>query len=97
MSGHRNAYECIAAFSATDFTEDVRSFDVPRADRLVEPFRRADLVDVSKAWIRFGLRRDFVAAVYSTWPAAGFHGRLVQLTLRRLRSNPLDPLPMVRW
>lgn len=29
MSGHRNAYECIAAFSETDFTEDLKRFDVP--------------------------------------------------------------------
>lgn len=29
QSGHRNAYECIAAFSATDFRADVAKFDVP--------------------------------------------------------------------
>jgi non-heme chloroperoxidase len=29
QSGHRNAYECIAAFSATDFRGDLASFDVP--------------------------------------------------------------------
>jgi non-heme chloroperoxidase len=29
MSGHKNAYDCIAAFSATDFTEDLRAFDKP--------------------------------------------------------------------
>ena len=28
-SGHRNAYECIAAFSATDFRDDLAKFDVP--------------------------------------------------------------------
>ncbi|MDP9794285.1 non-heme chloroperoxidase [Catenuloplanes nepalensis] len=28
-SGHRNAYECIAAFSATDFRPDLAAFDVP--------------------------------------------------------------------
>ncbi|GIH02792.1 chloroperoxidase [Rhizocola hellebori] len=28
-SGHRNAYECIAAFSATDFRGDLARFDVP--------------------------------------------------------------------
>ncbi|MEU4420158.1 alpha/beta hydrolase [Actinoplanes sp. NPDC024001] len=28
-SGHRNAYECIAAFSATDFRDDLARFDVP--------------------------------------------------------------------
>ncbi|MGV9411076.1 alpha/beta fold hydrolase [Nocardia sp. NPDC003693] len=28
-SGHRNAYECIAAFSATDFRDDLARVDVP--------------------------------------------------------------------
>lgn len=27
--GHRNAYECVAAFSATDFRPDLAKFDVP--------------------------------------------------------------------
>jgi non-heme chloroperoxidase len=29
MSGHKNAYDCIEAFSATDFTEDLKKIDVP--------------------------------------------------------------------
>lgn len=29
MAGHKNAYDCIAAFSATDFTEDLKKFDRP--------------------------------------------------------------------
>lgn len=29
QAGHRNAYECIAAFSATDFRADLDAFDVP--------------------------------------------------------------------
>jgi non-heme chloroperoxidase len=29
QSGHRNAYECIAAFSATDFRADLDAIDVP--------------------------------------------------------------------
>ncbi|GIH25333.1 hypothetical protein Aph01nite_36430 [Acrocarpospora phusangensis] len=28
-AGHRNAYECVAAFSATDFRGDLARFDVP--------------------------------------------------------------------
>jgi non-heme chloroperoxidase len=28
-AGHRNAYECIAAFSATDFRPDLDAIDVP--------------------------------------------------------------------
>lgn len=29
MAGHKNTYDSIAAFSATDFTEDLKRFDVP--------------------------------------------------------------------
>jgi len=29
MSGHKNAFDCIKAFSETDFTEDLKRFDVP--------------------------------------------------------------------
>ena len=29
MAGHKNAYDCIKAFSETDFTEDLTKFDVP--------------------------------------------------------------------
>jgi len=29
MCGHKAAYDCIKAFSETDFTEDLRKFDVP--------------------------------------------------------------------
>lgn len=29
LAGHKNAHDCIEAFSATDFTEDLQRFDVP--------------------------------------------------------------------
>ena len=29
MGGHKNTYDCIKAFSETDFTEDLKKFDVP--------------------------------------------------------------------
>jgi non-heme chloroperoxidase len=28
-SGHKNAYDCIKAFSETDFTYDLKKFDIP--------------------------------------------------------------------
>ncbi|HEX6861355.1 MAG TPA: hypothetical protein VF414_00985 [Thermoanaerobaculia bacterium] len=64
-------------------------------DWLVEPFRRADWVDVSRVRT-FGLPRSLLREIFATWPNAGFHKRLVQLELRRLRTHPWNPLPMVR-
>jgi len=67
-----------------------------RGDPLVEQFRCADWVDVSKGLIRFGLSRQRVNEVLSMWPDAGFHKRLVLLGLHRLRTHPWNPLPMIR-
>lgn len=63
---------------------------------LVEPFRRADWVDVTRGARRFGLPRGLLREVFGTWPNAGFHRRLLQLSLHRLRTHPLNPLPMFR-
>ena len=64
---------------------------------LVETFRRADWIDVTRGVLTFGVGRALVGELYATWPDAGFHARLLQLSLQRLRSHPLNPLPMVRW
>ena len=64
---------------------------------LVESFRRADWIDVSRGLRRFGFPRTFLAAVAATWPSAGFHRRLVELTIDRFWKHPLTPLPMVKW
>ena len=29
QAGHKNTYDCINAFSETDFTEDLKKFDLP--------------------------------------------------------------------
>ena len=63
---------------------------------LVEPFRRADWIDVTRGLRTFGLPRALLREVFAAWPNAGFHRRLMQLSLHRLRTHPLSPLPMFR-
>lgn len=67
------------------------------AGGMVEPFRRADWVDVTRGVLTFGVSRSFIAELYARWPSAGFHRRLVQLELRHLRQHPLNPLPVLRF
>lgn len=64
---------------------------------LVEPFRQADWIDVSLGLLSFGLPRARLRAIFAQWPNAGFHKRLVQLTLREARRHPLRPLPVLKW
>jgi hypothetical protein len=63
----------------------------------VEPFRQADLLDVSLGLMRFGLPRSFIKTVQATFPDHGFHSMLMKLSARQLLRSPLRPLPMFRW
>lgn len=64
---------------------------------LVEPFRRADWVDVSLGMLSMGLPRSYIAEVRSALPNAGFHKTLVLLTARRMKKHPFSPLPMIKF
>ena len=79
----------------TDHHKITRSIAGPGS--LAEAFRRADWIDVTGGLRRFGVPRSFIAKLFTTWPSAGFHRRLVALTLGRAWNHPLSPLPMVRW
>ena len=100
------AREHLAARGLADWIPEIEAMIVDhhkvtpslaRPQSLVETFRRADWIDVSLGVRRFGLPRPFVAAVAATWPNAGFHRRLVMLTMDRFWKHPLNPLPMVKW
>ncbi|MFZ4524345.1 MAG: HD domain-containing protein [Chlorobium sp.] len=63
---------------------------------LVEPFRKADWIDVSGGMLRFRLPDDFVTDVLEAFPNAGFHKKLVALSVERLKTHPFSPLPMIK-
>ncbi|HWR01806.1 MAG TPA: HD domain-containing protein [Chlorobaculum sp.] len=63
---------------------------------LVEPFRKADWIDISKGMLRYRLDDGYVVDVLDAFPNAGFHQALVRLGLERLKSHPFNPLPMFR-
>jgi hypothetical protein len=69
---------------------------VANQELLVEPFRQADWIDVTRGLRTFGVSRPLIRSVFAAWPDGGFHWRLVQLSLERFRTHPLSPLPMVK-
>ena len=99
------AREYLAANSRADWISEIDAMianhhKITRArahpERLVEGFRRADWIDVSRGFRRFGVARPVIGPLFATWPSAGFHWRLVELIAARFRRHPLSPLPMVR-
>jgi hypothetical protein len=63
---------------------------------LVEPFRKADWIDVARGRLKFGLPAAFVAEILGQFPNAGFHRRLLALSWQRLKTHPFSPLPMMK-
>jgi len=63
---------------------------------LVEPFRKADWIDLSAGLLRCRLPDDFVTNVILAFPNAGFHKKLLALSVERLKSHPFNPLPMMK-
>ncbi len=74
----------------------VRPWRGPGAE-LVEPFRRADWIDVSLFTLPTRVPRDALRGLLHAFPRAGFHARLVVLGIAWSRRHPLRPLPMFRW
>lgn len=64
---------------------------------LIEPFRKADWIDLSLGALTFGLDRRYIQEIRRRYPNAGFHLTLTRLTVKRMKTNPIDPLPMFRW
>jgi hypothetical protein len=99
------AHEYLLARAREDWTAEIEGMiadhhkitpSMAGPDSLIEAFRRADWIDVTRGLRGFGIPRPFVARLFATWPDAGFHWRLVTLTLDRFRRHPLSPLPMVK-
>jgi len=63
---------------------------------VIESFRLADRVDVSRGLLGAGLDRALRREIALAFPYAGFHGLLVRTALRWFLRHPLRPLPMMR-
>ncbi|MCB1144151.1 MAG: hypothetical protein KDK54_18010 [Leptospiraceae bacterium] len=64
---------------------------------LVEVFRKADSIDLSKGLIHFGLNKEFIKKVNTSFPNSGFHNFLFHFSLKWILKNPLNPAPIFKW
>ncbi len=64
---------------------------------LVEVFRKADLIDVSLGFFKFGLPRHLVNDVRDRIPNAGFHRFLMKAAKQWFFRHPFRPPPFLKW
>ncbi|MEM6474489.1 MAG: HD domain-containing protein [Planctomycetota bacterium] len=63
-------------------------------ENLVEPFRKADWIDVTLGHVRFGLERDWVVGLHKALPLYTFYPRtMLKVIFGYVLRNPLAPLP----
>jgi hypothetical protein len=63
---------------------------------LVEPFRQADLIDLSLGLVPCGLPGSYIRDVKRRFPNAGFHALLAKNLVPYALKHPLKPMPMMR-
>ncbi|HEY1841751.1 MAG TPA: hypothetical protein VGG53_16330 [Mycobacterium sp.] len=66
-------------------------------DHVIETFRKADLVDVSRGLLPNRIGRSAVRAAVAALPYRGFHAFLAKGLTGYAARHPLHPLPMLRW
>lgn len=64
--------------------------------RTVETFRKADWIDLTFGWLRFGLPRKTIKQAAASLPTKGFHRFLLKKTIKNFFLHPLQPLPMFK-
>lgn len=63
---------------------------------LVEVFRKADLVDLSRGFFKLGISKEFIKQVIFRFPNAGFHENLKKRAIKWCIKHPLNPVPMMK-
>jgi hypothetical protein len=62
----------------------------------VEIFRKADWIDVSKGFIKFGVDKVKIRQINQQFPSKGFHWFLVKKAFINFLLHPFNPLPMFK-
>jgi hypothetical protein len=61
-----------------------------------EAFRKADWIDVSLGFIKYGVDRKMIKMNRQQFPNKGFHFFLVKKIVKNFFRHPLHPLPMFK-
>jgi hypothetical protein len=62
----------------------------------VESFRKADMIDLSRGLIRFGINKEYMKQLYKSLPSRGFHLFIFREVIGHSVRNPFNPFPMLR-
>ena len=79
-----------------DMHHKLMKYEQPES-RLIEVFRRGDLVDFSWGIVKCGIPNAFIQFIRARLPNAGFHCAVMRHAGRWFLQHPLNPLPVLKW
>jgi HD domain len=68
-----------------------------KKNQLAESFRKADLIDLTFGFIKFGISPAQITEIKKWYPALGFQSYIFKKVLKNIVRHPLNPLPIVKW
>lgn len=80
----------------TEIINNHHKLSAYKSNNIVEPFRKADLIDLSFGLIGYGIDAKTLKAVNKQFPSCGFHRFIIMQGLKNTFRHPLRPLPMMR-
>ncbi len=66
-------------------------------NQLAESFRKADLIDLTFGFIKFGLSSSQISEYNKLFPAKGFQPYIFKEVFKNIVKHPLNPLPIMKW
>ena len=66
-------------------------------NQLAESFRKADLIDLTFGFIKFGLSYSQISEYNKLFPAKGFQPYIFKEVFKNIVKHPLNPLPIMKW
>lgn len=64
---------------------------------LAESFRKADLIDLTFGFIKFGISPEQINESKKLYPELGFQPYIFKEVLKNIIRNPLNPMPIMKW
>lgn len=83
--------------SVKDIIDNHHKLTPFKNNSLAENFRKADLIDLTFGFVKFGLSSAQINENKKLYPALGFQQYIFKVVLKNIVKHPLNPMPIMKW
>ena len=83
--------------SVKDIIDNHHKLTPFKNNSLAESFRKADLIDLTFGFIKFGISSAQINENKKLYPSLGFQPYIFKEVLKNIVKHPLNPMPIMKW